>query len=275
MTIAHARWLAKKAARGAVVLGSVGSGSLARARRNARPSVRAITYHRFGHARRDPWCIDPDVFERQMCWLAEHRLGVSLDDALRFARGELRLASGSLLVTIDDGFRSVLSVAAPILRRYAIPAVAFVTTKVVDDPTAGEGTGERFLNWEEVAELGASGVTIGSHSHTHRSMARLDPAEARDEARRSKELLEAHLGREVTSFAYPFGMRRDESPQTAMILAECGYRSVFISQHGAILPGADPLRLPRVKVEAGDPFWLFRHLCRGSMDAWSLAERLL
>ena len=108
-----------------------------------------------------------------------------------------------------------------------------------------------------------------------RLMAKLQPDEAREEARRSKQLIETHLGKAVTSFAYAYGMRADESPATARILADCGYRSVFISQHGTIRRGADPLRLPRIKVEAGEPLWMFKLLCRGGMDAWSLADRLL
>lgn len=269
------RWRIKKAARKTVVLGSLVSGSIAVRRLIGNASVRVITYHRFGHANRDPYCVAPQAFDEQMRWLAEQRLAVSLDDVLRFARGGAELANGSVLVTMDDGFSSVLSVAAPVLRRYGVPAVAYVTTNAIGNPDVDKGAGERFLTWEQVVELSASGVTIGSHGHTHRSMAKLDPDELRKEGRHSKELIEARLGSEVTSFAYPFGMRRDESPATARILAECGYRSIFIAQHGTVRQGSDLLRLPRIKVEAGEPLWMFKLLCKGGMDAWSLADRLL
>jgi hypothetical protein len=106
-------------------------------------------------------------------------------------------------------------------------------------------------------------------------MARLAPEQVRTEGLQSKQLIESRLGAAVTSFAYPFGMRHDESPATARILADCGYDSIFISQHGTIQPGANPLRLPRIKVEAGEPLWMFKLLCRGGMDAWALADRLL
>ena len=210
-----------------------------------------------------------------MRWLAEQGLAVTLDDVLRFARGEVSLANGSVLVTIDDGFSSVSSVAAPILRRYGIPAVAYITTQAISNADAGKGAGEPFLTWEQVVDLSTGGMAIGSHSHTHRSMARLDQEEACEEGRRSKQLIEMHLGKEVTSYAYPYGMRRDESPATAKILAECGYSSVFISQHGTVQQGANPLRLPRVKVEASEPLWMFKLLCQGGMDAWGLADKVL
>lgn len=275
MTQSVYRWQIKKAARKAVVLGSLASSSIAMRRLAGSTKVRAITYHRFGHVDREPWWVPPHVFDEQMHWLAERSLAVSLDDVVQFARGEIDLPSGSVLVTIDDGSSSVFTVAAPILRRYGIPAVAYITTEAIGNPDAGKGAGEPFLTWDQVGALSAGGMTIGSHSLTHRSMAKLTPREIREEGQRSKELIEANVGKEVTSFAYPYGMRRDESPLTERILAECGYSSIFIGQHGTIRRGSNPLRLPRVKVEAGDPLWMFKLLCAGGMDAWSLADKVL
>jgi len=269
------RWRIKKAARKAVVLGSFASTSIGVRQLMGGTRVRAITYHRFGHADRDPWCVAPHAFEEQMRWLAEQERAVSLDEVLRFARGEIQLASGSVLVTMDDGFSSVLTEAAPILQRYRIPSVAFITTQAIGDPDAGKGAGEAFLTWAQVAALNAGGMTIGSHGHTHRSMARLGPDEVRAEGQQSKRLIENHLGKAVTSFAYPYGMRNDESAATASILAECGYGSIFVSQHGTIGRGTNALRLPRIKVEAGEPLWMFKLLCKGGMDAWSLADKVL
>jgi peptidoglycan/xylan/chitin deacetylase (PgdA/CDA1 family) len=253
------RWLLKKAVRKGVVLGSCATGLITLRALAAASRVRALTYHRFGDSHRDAWCVAPRVFEQQ------------LDEVVRFARGEGDLTNGSVLVTIDDGFSSVLSVAAPILRRYRVPAVTYVTSSAIGSES---DAGERFLSWDQLVELDAAGVVIGSHGHTHRSMAKLPLDEARAEARRSKELIESHLGKAVTSFAYPYGMRGDESAATARMLSECGYRSVFVSQHGGIRRGTNPLRLPRIKVEAGEPLWLFKLLCRGGMDAWSVADRL-
>jgi peptidoglycan/xylan/chitin deacetylase (PgdA/CDA1 family) len=275
MTIPTLRWAAKKAARRATVMGSLASGALLTRKVVGPTRMRAITYHRFGESRHDPYCVSVQTFEAQMRWLAEQRLAVSLDQVLRFVRGETDVADDSVLVTIDDGFRSVLTIAAPILKRYAIPAVAYITTSAVENEPAGKAAGEAFLEWPEVSALHASGLTIGSHGNTHRSMAKLDIAEVREEGRVSKGLLERQLGVAVTSFAYPYGMRTDESPATMEALAGCGYDSIFIAQHGALRAGSDSRRLRRIKVEGGEPLWMFRLLCRGGMDAWGLADRVL
>jgi hypothetical protein len=273
MSISAFRWTVKKAARVTMVLGSFASGSLA-LRRIARrgPTVRVLTYHRFGDAVRDPWCVGAAAFEAQMRWLAEQHLAVSLDDVERFARGECELPDGAVLVTMDDGFSSVLHIAAPILQRWRIPSVAYLTTDLIGKVSI---SGEPYLTWEEAAQLPAAGITVGSHSHTHRSVAQLAPEVALEEARTSREMLERGIDQPVRSFAYPFGMRRDESAATARMLTECGYTSVFIAQHGTVQAGADLSRLPRVKVEGGEPLWMFKLLCRGGMDLWSLLDAVL
>jgi hypothetical protein len=39
--------------------------------------------------------------------------------------------------------------------------------------------------------------------------------------------------------------------------------------------GADLARLPRVKVEGGEPLWMFKLLCQGGMDVWRLFDNTL
>ena len=95
-------------------------------------------------------------------------------------------------------------------------------------------------------------MAIGSHAFSHRSLGRLPIAEAREEARRSRETLCAELGRDVIAFAYPFGTHGDYDAGTERALADAGYRIAFHSQHGAIRAGMRALALPRVKVEGGE-----------------------
>ena len=45
--------------------------------------------------------------------------------------------------------------------------------------------------------------------------------------------------------------------------------------HGAVRPGADPISLPRVKVEGGEPLSLFALQTRGAMDAWRVVDQNL
>ena len=281
--VSQSRWYLKKAARKGLAIGAWASGTLAVTRRVAAgPCVRVLTYHRFGDWARDPFCVSPRRFEAQMRWLAENRLAVSLEDLEAFLAGEKDLPENAVLVTVDDGFRSVCTEMLPVLKQYAIPAVAYVTPGLIRDRVecctscepCDDGSGE-YLSWGELERLAAGGVVIGSHGWTHRSLGRMGLIAARDEAVRSREVLQQRLGRRVTSLAYPYGTRADFSNATANILAETGYTIAFTSQHGAIAKGADPMELPRIKVEGGEGLWMFRLLCRGALDAWRLVDRTL
>lgn len=255
------RWAAKKAARALVAAATALPAALGTA---GGPRLRVLTYHRFGPGRRAPFCVGAEAFERQMAWLARSGRAASLAQVRGFLGGRRNLDDGAVLVTIDDGDPSVAEVALPILRRHGVPAVLFTL--------AGRPDGFRVLEDVELRRLSEAGIEIGSHSLTHRSMARLPQEEAVREARDSRRRLEDLLGRRVTAFAYPFGTRADYSEATAEILRQAGYDLAFTSQHGAMRAGMDPLVLPRVKVESGDPDWLFPLLCGGAMDAWRLVD---
>lgn len=269
------RWVAKKGAR--LGMAAAGLSPLGRVQNGGSPRVRVLTYHRFGSIPRDPFCVRRDVFEAQMRWLADTRRAVSLEDVEDLLAGEEDVRDGGVLVTIDDGCRSTALEALPVLRDHGIPAVVYLVAGSI-----GRGRGvdrdqpEDYMTWRDVDALLASGVvTIGSHAYHHRSLGRMEPARAREEAVRSRELLERRIGQDVLSFAYPFGTLRDFGPHTEQALAEAGYTTGFTSQHGPITPSAEPLRLPRVKIEGGEPLWAFRSACDGGLDAWGHVDRAL
>jgi peptidoglycan/xylan/chitin deacetylase (PgdA/CDA1 family) len=275
------RWHLKKGARRGLALACWGSGRLALHNRlGRRPRMRVLTYHRFGTTRRDPFCVRVQDFERQMAWLARHRLAVSLADVQGFLSGTRALADGSVLVSVDDGSPTLCSYAFPILQRHRIPAVAFVPA---GELTSGNGRNgqsvdtrpEARITWNDLATLAEGGLAIGSHAWTHRSLGRMSPVEVREQAVRSREALEQRIGRPVTAFAYPFGTRADYNTTTAAVLREVGYTCAFTSQHGAIRSGTEPFALPRVKVEGGEGLWLFRLLVRGALDDWRWVDRTL
>jgi peptidoglycan/xylan/chitin deacetylase (PgdA/CDA1 family) len=93
----------------------------------ARPRLRAVLYHHVtDHASSlvDRLAVStrPDVFESHVRKMARDYEFVSLDEVLS---GEL--PRRALLITFDDGYRSVAEVALPILWRLGVPSVFFVT----------------------------------------------------------------------------------------------------------------------------------------------------
>jgi peptidoglycan/xylan/chitin deacetylase (PgdA/CDA1 family) len=273
----YLRWYAKKAARTGVALGSWGADGLLRGHgaHEAAGDLHVLTYHRFGDAAYDPFCVATDVFAEHMRILAESELAVSIADVEAYLSGRTTLPAGAVLVTIDDGFRSVYTHALPILERYAIPAVVYLPVGCMDGGDVAGADLEPRLSWSEVAALVRGGQTIGSHAWSHLSLGTMNEDQLNKECTTSRIVLEEKIGRPVTSFAYPFGTRADYNDKSYGALKDADYRSAFTSQHGPVRWGDEPLELSRIKVEGGEPLWMFRRLIRGGLDRWQWVDRTL
>jgi peptidoglycan/xylan/chitin deacetylase (PgdA/CDA1 family) len=102
---------------------------------------------------------------------------------------------------------------------------------------------------EELATLGKDPlIEIGSHSMTHPVLSRQSEAVQRDEVSRSKSALEDMIGREVSSFAYPFGGRADYTARTIDAVRSAGYRRACSNFAGRPRARTSPYELPRMLV---------------------------
>lgn len=118
----------------------------------------------------------------------------------------------------------------------------------------GAGVGrDLFVTWDQARALDAAGMSVGSHSVTHRNLARLGEDEQRSELVESKRILEAEMGREVTTLAYPYGWPGTFDGVTRRLAREAGYRAAFSSLEGVNRPGeTDPYAVRRLGVGFAD-----------------------
>jgi predicted ATP-grasp superfamily ATP-dependent carboligase/peptidoglycan/xylan/chitin deacetylase (PgdA/CDA1 family) len=124
------------------------------------------------------------------------------------------------------------------------------------DPAESPAEWEGMLRWEEVRELAAEGLTIGSHTMTHASLAALGPEQVAWELETSRRVLETRLGRPVTLLAYPFGKPGHVSAATAAAAHAAGYGAAVTTIQGVDRCSADPFQLRRIQV-LDDPLWRF------------------
>ena len=76
--------------------------------------------------------VSADVFEKQMRCLARHYNLLSFEALTILIRDRLPLPPKSVVVTFDDGWRDNYTVAYPVLKKYAIPAIIFLTTDYIN-----------------------------------------------------------------------------------------------------------------------------------------------
>lgn len=171
-----------------------------------------LTYHHIADVPPDyperNLCVSPAHFDAQMQFL--RRKGwpvVSLDAVRRELLGEIRLPAHAVAITFDDGTCSILTHAVPILKRYGFAATVFVVTGHLQEEPRGIASHGRFepLTRDDLLILAREGLTIGSHSQTHRRLAELSAEECDREVVGSKQSLEYVLAEPVHWFSYPYG----------------------------------------------------------------------
>jgi len=121
-------------------------------------------------------------------------------------------------IAFDDGNVSDVEQALPALRERNMTARFF--------PLSGRIGREDYLDVEDIVELRAAGMTIGSQGIAHRDWRTLDDAGLRDELVLSRQRLGEILGEEITEAACPFG---SYDRRVLHALRDAGYRRVFNS----------------------------------------------
>jgi peptidoglycan/xylan/chitin deacetylase (PgdA/CDA1 family) len=76
--------------------------------------------------------VTKSQFEAQLAELRNHWTPIALSEIDRCFRNGEPIPEQSVFVTFDDGFLNNLNVAAPILKKYEIPATVFLTTGLIE-----------------------------------------------------------------------------------------------------------------------------------------------
>jgi peptidoglycan/xylan/chitin deacetylase (PgdA/CDA1 family) len=231
-----------------------------------RSGVRILLYHRVSKAL-DELAVSPEAFRRQMeAALASGARPVDLTTAVA------ALENGSterlVCVTFDDAYHDNLDQALPVLRQLGIPATIFVPTGIIDGSARlywyAPGDEPPVLSWDELAEIATMPlVAVGAHSVTHRALPALSDQEAWEEISGSKRILEARLGRPVTSFSYPAGLYGDRELR---MLREAGYSAALTTEPGLNCPGQPLDQLHRMIIDRLDSLRMFEAKLSGALD---------
>ncbi len=165
---------------------------------------------------------------------------------LPYAPVPFSLAAGGLESTIRDILRHVRQSAVPIDEQ-----VGCIREACGGVAPASGNTGPQFLSWEQAREMGAAGMDIGSHTHSHALLARLTPERQREELAASRSVLQAELRTPVRAVAYPVGVPSAYTPETCRIARAVGYELGFsFMRHANRFPLTDPLDLGRFPVDS-------------------------
>jgi peptidoglycan/xylan/chitin deacetylase (PgdA/CDA1 family) len=230
--------------------------------------VTVLIYHRVGGGSASAVDLDPAAFDEQLAHLAAHHRVLTLDDALSQlaaprddgAPGDERSA---VVLTCDDGTADFCEVVVPALVRHRLPMTLYAATRFVDEGSEFPW-GAPPASWKGLRDAVATGlVTIGSHTHSHRLLDRLDAGAVADDLDRSVDLIGEQLGAAPAHFAYPKAVPGSPAAEVAV---RRRFRSAALAGGRVNRPGVtDAHRLWRTPVQRSDGAAEFAAKARGGM----------
>jgi peptidoglycan/xylan/chitin deacetylase (PgdA/CDA1 family) len=152
-------------------------------------------------------------FAEHLAYLRRHYRIISLDEYVAACRARKPLPPYTVVVTFDDGFLNVATVAAPLLVKFDVPATLFVITGALTANENGShqdsnvlSDDERFLSWKEVGELEQTRlIKVGSHTCWHPHLSRISAHDVERELSESRIAIKDQLQSGEIAFAYPYG----------------------------------------------------------------------
>lgn len=231
--------------------------------------------------------VEKGAFAALLDWIAANFDVIPLHEIVARGEAGRGLR-GTAAITFDDAYQGVFTHAVPLLKRKGLPATVFVVSSIGDAPgffwwdllsargllshqvrerclEGHSGDQEDILRtfpggsqpispdllsapWPVVRSATADGITIGSHSRTHRNLRALDERELKQELSGSRTEIAARLGDAPDLIAYPYGRY---GPSVLRAAARAGYRGGVTTEPGVVRAGGSLLEMPRVNVPAG------------------------
>lgn len=197
-------------------------------KQNAIPKIPILMYHEVSEvtergkkvrSTNPSYSVSVKQFSKQMEFLARNDyqtlfLNKIIDDTLEKHHK-------CVAITFDDGFQDNYTNAFPILKEFGLTATIFIATDF-----AGQ---DKYMDWYQLAEMNNSGISIQSHTVSHKPLSVQSIDEIRHELYSSKKTIEDHLGSTVDFLSAPHGMI---DRRVINVARAVGYRGICTSEPG-------------------------------------------
>ena len=209
--------------------------------------VPILCYHHFAENCKFPLCAPTSIFDEQMRYLKDNNYRViSLNELLDFLNYRHSIPKRSVLITIDDGYRSAYNIAYPILKKYGFTATLFIYTNFV-------GVSKNAITWDQLREMKADGFEIESHTISHCDLTKKMEGEGtksymervKKELLVSKQLIDEKLEQDTIGLAFPYG---HYNQSILNMCDEVGYKLSLSVKRGGNPFFTDPLTVKRNQV---------------------------
>lgn len=208
------------------------------------PKIPILMYHEVSEAperskrirnTNPAYSVSLEQFREQMEYL--HENGYIIQSLSQIIDAKESLNHKTVAITFDDGFANNYTNAFPILKKFELTATIFVVTNFVGH--------HNYMDWDQLREMNEQGISIQSHTASHRPLSVLEANEMMYELAESKKFIEDHLGSPVNCLSVPHGMINHKVIDVAR---KVGYKAVCTSEPGFSHESGNPAVLKRINI---------------------------
>lgn len=214
--------------------------------------ITVLTYHDFVETTpENNMQISKKNFEKQMKYLHDHNYKtLKLKDIECYLEEKCKLSKKSVLITMDDGWKNELLIAAPILKKYKLDATIFYIGEHYN------GDNENFMNEKDIDKLKKkySNIELANHSYSlhYEEAYLLDEESILNDLKKMNEINESKY------YAYPYGKYSEKYINS---LKNSDYSLAFTfgpgENHRKLTTKDNKYEIPRLNMSTDMPMWKF------------------
>ncbi|GAB4281068.1 MAG: hypothetical protein Kow0029_26010 [Candidatus Rifleibacteriota bacterium] len=232
-----------------------------------RTDLPALCYHQVSPIASGKFSLSTDKFRKQLEYLKSRNFKSLTSEDLEaiFVQGK-EIPDNSIVITFDDGFKTVYDHAFPIMKEFGFKGIVCIYPNFIGSGNA--------MSWNQLADLLKNGWSVESHSMSHANLAagsylpRNENVFLKREITDSKSLIEKKLGNKVRFMVWPYGVYNRKTIQAAKA---AGYIGAMTVDGGANYRDLSPYLLKRQVVYSTDDMNKF--LIRLGMRALEVTEQ--
>ena len=213
--------------------------------------VPILSYHDFAEKCGAPLCTPRQIFQEQMKYLSDNGYRViTMKELLGFLEYKHGIPKRSVIITIEDAYRSFFKIAYPILKSYGYPATVFIYSGLMNKNKHG-------ITWAQLKKVKAAGFEVGSNCISRTDLTKKKEKEKESEYLKrikneivlSKQTIDKKLRQKTLYLAFPYG---GYNQRILQLSEEAGYKVGLSTRKGSNPFFADPLSLNRSRVISRD-----------------------
>lgn len=202
-----------------------------------------IQYHHVDDDTPPVTSVTAQQFSEHMQYLMDNDFNVwPLPKIIHALKNKQPLPNKVIAITFDDGYKSVLENAVPLLRKHDFPYTIFINTNLI-------GHSQEFMSWKQLQQLKQEGATIANHTTAHSHLVRQRDDESylqwrkriEEEITQAETVIKRKLGTSPGLLAYPYG----EYNSTIKHIARTHEMTGFAQHSGAFDHRVDWQVVPR------------------------------